>query len=94
MQPYNDYDVPTGIDYLNQISAPPAPQGFDKKSKIILLILGIIGLIGLVFIINAAQNASRGPSLNNLIARLQKLQTACTNEDEAACRALQAESEH
>lgn len=75
MQPHNDYDVPTGIDYLNQISAPPAPQGFDKKSKIILLVLGIIGLLGLAFIINATQNASRGPSLNNLAARLQKLQT-------------------
>lgn len=75
MQPDNPFNpTPTGIDYLNQIASPPPAQGFDKKTKLFFLVLGIIGVLSLVLIFTASQN-TKGPSLNSLIARLQKLQT-------------------
>lgn len=67
-------DQPVGIDYLNQIAAPPPRPGFDRKTKIILAIFGTIGVLSLIFIFSMAQQ-SRGPSPRTMIARLQKLQT-------------------
>ena len=68
----------SGIDYLNQIAPPSAPQGFDAKTKIILLIFGIIGVLSLVFIFFMANQTSTGPSPATLIARLNNLQTVAT----------------
>ena len=69
----------SGIDYLNQIAPPAAPQGFDKKTKIILFIFGIIGVLSLVFIFFMAnQTTSTGPSTTTLIARLNNLQSLAT----------------
>ena len=66
---------PTGVDYLNQIAPPAAPQGFDGKTKLILLALGIVGILSLAFIFVAANQTSSGPSPTKLIARLSNLQT-------------------
>ena len=66
---------PSGIDYLNQIAPPAAPQGFDGKTKLILSILGAIGVLSLVFIFAMASQTSSGPSPTKLIARLSNLQT-------------------
>lgn len=71
--PFNQQ--PTGIDYLNQIAAPPPAEGFDKKTKIILIIFGIIGVLSLVFIFTMLQNSSSGASPLQVAARVQKLAT-------------------
>lgn len=71
--PFNQQ--PAGIDYLNQIATPPAAEGFDKKTKIILVIFGIIGILSLVFIFTMLQNTSSGASPTQLAARVQKLAT-------------------
>lgn len=82
MQPNDPFQpAPSGIDYLNQIAPPEKPQGFDKKSKIIMLIFGIIGILSLIFIFVMATSQSSGPSPLKLAARLQKLQTISTKYD-------------
>lgn len=75
MQPNDPYQqTPSGIDYLNEISAPPPPTGFDKKTKLILIICGVIGVLSLAFIFfQAANRSNSGPSPLGLAARLHKL---------------------
>ena len=77
MYPNNDpfNQQPSGIDYLNQIAAPPPAEGFDKKTKIILVIFGIIGILSLVFIFTMLQNTSSSASPLQVAARVQKLAT-------------------
>ena len=70
--PFND--VPTGIDYLNQIAAPPPKAGFDRKTTIIIAIMAAIGVLSLLFIFIATQNSNPAPTLKNLAAKLQKMQ--------------------
>ena len=48
--PYSQPPTPSGIDYLNQIAAPPEPAGFDKKTKIIIIIIALVGVLSLSFI--------------------------------------------
>lgn len=74
---YNDpfNQQPQGIDYLNQIAAPAPPQGFDRKTKLILAIFGMIGLLSLAFIFYSANQTTSGPSLSSTIISLNKLQT-------------------
>lgn len=74
MQPNDPFQQPSGIDYLNQISAPAAPTGFDKKSKIIMITAGIVGLLSLVAImLTTLGQSNSGPSPVNLSAQLQVL---------------------
>lgn len=68
-------DVPTGIEYLNQIATPPPRPGFDKKSKLIIAVMAIVGLLSLLFIFVASQNARSAPTIKTLAGRLHKLQT-------------------
>lgn len=68
-------EQPTGIDYLNQIAAPPPAQGFDKKTKIIMIILGIVGVLGLILIFIMAQQTSRNVDPSQMAARVNKLLT-------------------
>ena len=77
MYPNNDpfNQQPSGIDYLNQIAAPPPAEGFDKKTKIILVIFGIIGILSLIFIFTMLQNTSSSASPLQVAARVQKLTT-------------------
>ena len=80
MQPNNPFDPnPSGIDYLNQIAAPSPAQGFDKKSKIIILVMALVGILSLVFILVAAQNTAGNPSPMKMIARIQKLKTVASD---------------
>lgn len=77
MYPNNDpfNQQPSGIDYLNQIAAPPPAEGFDKKTKIILVIFGIIGILSLIFIFTMLQNTGSSASPLQVAARVQKLTT-------------------
>ncbi|PID33019.1 hypothetical protein CR969_02995 [Candidatus Saccharibacteria bacterium] len=64
---------PTGIDYLNQISAPPPAKGFDKKTKLIIAGLGLACIMGLGLIFMMASQGNNGPSNLKMVARLQQL---------------------
>ena len=72
--PYSQPPTPSGIDYLNQIAAPPEPAGFDKKTKIIIIIIALVGVLSLGFIWAASQSGS-GPTISNAIMRVARLQT-------------------
>jgi len=72
--PYSQPPTPSGIDYLNQIAAPPEPAGFDKKTKIIIIIIALVGVLSLGFIWAASQSSS-GPTISNAIMRVARLQT-------------------
>ena len=72
--PYSQPPTPSGIDYLNQIAAPPEPTGFDKKTKIIIIIIALVGVLSLGFIWAASQSGS-GPTISNAIMRVARLQT-------------------
>lgn len=72
--PYSQSPTPSGIDYLNQIAAPPEPAGFDKKTKIIIIIIALVGVLSLGFIWAASQSGS-GPTVSNAIMRVARLQT-------------------
>ena len=72
--PYSQPPTPSGIDYLNQIAAPPEPAGFDKKTKIIITIIALVGVLSLGFIWAASQSGS-GPTVSNAIMRVARLQT-------------------
>lgn len=72
--PYSQPPTPSGIDYLNQIAAPPEPAGFDKKTKIIIIIIALVGVLSLGFIWAASQSGS-GPTVSNAITRVARLQT-------------------
>ena len=72
--PYSQPPTPSGIDYLNQIAAPPEPTGFDKKTKIIIIIIALVGVLSLGFIWAASQSGS-GPTVSNAIMRVARLQT-------------------
>lgn len=72
--PYSQPPTPSGIDYLNQIAAPPEPAGFDKKTKIIIIIIALVGVLSLGFIWAASQSGS-GPTVSNAIMRVTRLQT-------------------
>ena len=72
--PYSQPPTPSGIDYLNQIAAPPEPAGFDKKTKIIIIIIALVGVLSLGFIWAASQSGS-GPTVSNVIMRVARLQT-------------------
>ena len=72
--PYSQPPTPSGIDYLNQIAAPPEPAGFDKKTKIIIIIIALVGVLSLGFIWAASLSGS-GPSISNAIMRVARLQT-------------------
>ncbi len=72
--PYSQPPTPSGIDYLNQIAAPPEPTGFDKKTKIIIIIIALVGVLSLGFIWAASQSGS-GPTVSNVIMRVARLQT-------------------
>lgn len=72
--PYSQPPTPSGIDYLNQIAAPPEPAGFDKKTKIIIIIIALVGVLSLGFIWAASQSGS-GPTVSNAIMRVARLQT-------------------
>ena len=72
--PYSQPPTPSGIDYLNQIAAPPEPAGFDKKTKIIIIIIALVGMLSLGFIWAASQSGS-GPTVSNAIMRVARLQT-------------------
>lgn len=71
--PFNQQ--PTGIDYLNQISAPNPPASFDKKTKIIIAILALIGVLSLILIFMASQNSRPSMTPPKIAARVQKLLT-------------------
>lgn len=76
MQPQDPFNqVPSGIDYLNQIAAPPPAKGFDKKTIIIAIVLGVVALLSIFIILAGTGNKDKGPSLTTILARLQKLQT-------------------
>ena len=72
--PYSQPPTPSGIDYLNQIAAPPEPAGFDKKTKIIIIIIALVCVLSLGFIWAASQSGS-GPTISNAIMRVARLQT-------------------
>ena len=72
--PYSQPPTPSGIDYLNQIAAPPEPAGFDKKTKIIIIIIALVGMLSLGFIWAASQSGS-GPTVSNAIMRVARLKT-------------------
>ena len=72
--PYSQPPTPSGIDYPNQIAAPPEPAGFDKKTKIIIIIIALVGVLSLGFIWAASQSGS-GPTVSNAIMRVARLQT-------------------
>jgi len=72
--PYSQPPTPSGIDYLNQIAAPPEPTGFDKKTKLIIIIIALVGVLGLGLIWAASQSGS-GPTISNAIMRIARLQT-------------------
>ena len=72
--PYSQPPTPSGIDYLNQIAAPPEPAGFDKETKVILIIIALVGVLSLGFIWAASQSGS-GPTVSNAIMRVARLQT-------------------
>lgn len=72
--PYSQPPTPSGIDYLNQIAAPPEPARFDKKTKIIIIIIALVGVLSLGFIWAASQSGS-GPTVSNVIMRVARLQT-------------------
>jgi len=72
--PYSQPPTPSGIDYLNQIAAPPEPTGFDKKTKIIIIIIALVGVLSLGFIWAASQSGS-SPTISNAIMRVARLQT-------------------
>ena len=72
--PYSQPPTPSGIDYLNQIAAPPEPAGFDKKTKIIIIIIALVGMLSLGFIWAASQSGS-GLTVSNAIMRVARLQT-------------------
>lgn len=72
--PYSQPPTPSGIDYLNQIAAPPEPAVFDKKTKIIIIIIALVGVLSLGFIWAASQSGS-GPTISNAIMRVARLQT-------------------
>ena len=72
--PYSQPPTPSGIDYLNQIAAPPEPTGFDKKTRIIIIIIALVGVLSLGFIWAASQSGS-GPTISNAIMRVARLQT-------------------
>ena len=72
--PYSQPPTPSGIDYLNQIAAPPEPAVFDKKTKIIIIIIALVGVLSLGFIWAASQSGS-GPTVSNAIMRVARLQT-------------------
>lgn len=75
MQPNDPYNQqPSGIDYLNQIAAPPAQTGFDKKSKIIMIVAGAVAVVALAFIaLTTLSQSNAGPSPVALSAKFQML---------------------
>ena len=75
MQP-EDQQVPSGIDYLNQISTPPKSSGSAGRKKFIIsgIIIGAM-LIASVLLLTTAKQQSPGASPIKIAARLQKLQT-------------------
>ena len=75
MYPDNLNNQPQGIDYLNQIAAPPPAEGFDKKTKIIIAILSFIGLITLIAIFIFSQDSIPNTSPSQVAARVNKLLT-------------------
>jgi hypothetical protein len=75
MYPDNLNDQPQGIDYLNQIAAPPPAEGFDKKTKIIIAILSFIGLITLIAIFVFSQDSMPSASPSQVASRVNKLLT-------------------
>lgn len=67
--------VPTGIDYLHQIAAPPPTSRFDKKTKLILLVCAVLGVLSIVMIIATTLLQRPTTSPQQLSARLTNLQT-------------------
>ncbi len=78
MEPSNPYQpIPSGIDYLNHIAAPPAPTGPSKKSKLIIGGIIVVGMLLLSVILIAATNSAKSePAPMKIAARLQKIQIA------------------
>ena len=75
MYPDNLNNQPQGIDYLNQIAAPPPAEGFDKKTKIIIAILSFIGLITLIAIFVFSQDSMPNANPSQVASRVNKLLT-------------------
>ena len=74
---------PTGIDYLNQISAPAQASGFDIKSKIIMIVAGIVCLLALLFIgLMTLTSSNNGSSPVSLAAKLTAMQTIANKYDD------------
>ena len=85
-EPYNNdpyANQPTGIDDLNQISAPAQASGFDIKSKIIMIVAGVVCLLALLFIgLMTLTSSNNGSSPVSLAAKLTALQTIADKYDD------------